>query len=113
MKPCIWASHGCNILKAYNMNLQYDATTVPAWLVRQKKKSFCEVPKCDKYKTSLAQNGWIAEIDEIHVYKNHNILELKALRGGMNVTETTHYNCDAEFFMYTIHGCRMMIKILL
>ena len=45
--------------------------------------------------------------------KNHNIFELKALRGGMNVTETTNYNYDAEFFVNIVHGCRIMIKILL
>ena len=31
----------------------------------------------------------------------------------MNATKTTNYNYDAEFFMYFVHGCRIMIKILL
>ena len=72
---------------------------------------------CDKYKASLPKvdeiHGWIAKIDEINVYKNHSIFELKALRGGMNVTETTNYNYDAEFSVNIVHGCRIMIKILL
>ena len=45
--------------------------------------------------------------------KNHNIFELKALRGGMNVTETTNYSYDAEFSVNIVHGCRIMIKVLL
>ena len=57
--------------------------------------------------------GWIAKIDEINVYKHHNIFELKALRRGMNVTETTNYNYDAEFSVNIVHGCWIMIKILL
>ena len=72
---------------------------------------------CDKYKASLPKvdeiHGWIAETVEVNVYKNHNIFELKALRGGMNVTETTNYSYDAEFFVNIVHGCRIIIKILL
>ena len=56
---------------------------------------------CDKYKASLPKvdeiHEWIAEINEINVYKNHNIFELEALREGMNVTETTNYSYDAKF----------------
>ena len=44
---------------------------------------------------------------------NHSIFELKALRGGMNVPVTTNYNHDAEFSVNIVHGCRIMIKILL
>ena len=39
------------------------------------------MPKVDEI------HRWIVEIDEINVYKNHSIFELKALRGRMNVTE--------------------------
>ena len=31
----------------------------------------------------------------------------------MNVTLTTNYNYDSKFSVNTIHGCRIMIKILL
>ena len=31
----------------------------------------------------------------------------------MNVTETTNYSYDAEFFVNIVHGCRIIIKILL
>ena len=72
---------------------------------------------CDKYKASLPKvdeiHGWNAEIDEINVYKNHHNFELKALRGGMNVIETTNYNYDAEISVNTVHGCQIMIKTLL
>ena len=57
---------------------------------------------CDKYKASVPKvdeiHEWITEIDEINVYKNHSIFELKVLRGGMDVTETTNYSYDADFF---------------
>ena len=54
-------------------------------------KSFCEVPKYvintrPHWPKLMKVHEWIAKIDEINVYKNHNIFELKALRGGMNVT---------------------------
>ena len=72
---------------------------------------------CDKYKASLSKvdkiHGWIVKINEINVYKNHNIFELRALREEMNETETTNYSYDAEFFVNTVHGCRIMIKIFL
>ena len=47
----------------------------------------------------------MAETVEINVYKNQSIFELKALRGGMNVTETTNYSYDAKFFVNIVHGC--------
>ena len=72
---------------------------------------------CDKYKASLSKvdeiHEWIAEIDEINVYINHNIFEFKALRRGMNVTDATNYSYDAQFSVNIVHGCRIMIKILL
>ena len=83
-------------------------------------KSFCEVPKyvintrphCPKLmKFTFSWMNY--RIDEINVYKNHNIFELKALKGGMNVTETTNYIYDAEFSIKIVHGCRIMIKIVL
>ena len=72
---------------------------------------------CDEYKASLSKvdevHGWIVEIDEINVYKNHSIFELMALRGRMIVTKTTNYSYDANFFVNIVHGCRIMIKVLL
>ena len=47
----------------------------------------------------------------MNVYKNHSIFELKAFRGGMNVTETTNYSYDADIFVNIVHGCRIMIKV--
>ena len=31
----------------------------------------------------------------------------------MNVTKITNYSYDAEFSVNTVHGCRIMIEILL
>ena len=40
-------------------------------------------------------------------------IKLKALRGGMTVLESTNYSYDAKISVHIVHGCRIMIKILL
>ena len=48
----------------------------------------------------------INEIDENVLFTKITIFffELKALRGGMDVTETTNYSYDAEFSVNIVHG---------
>ena len=80
-------------------------------------KSFCAVPKyvintrlhCLKLLKFMNE---CAEIDELF---HESILSTKitALRGGMNVTKSTNYSYDAEGSVNTVHGCRILIKILL